>query len=378
MLGLALLLAALVGALTHRSWVAAQWRAAVVLATALDVPVVRWGLERFTDAPLVEERVVAGVPTTVARPFWGDGPLPALVFVNGATPRGRHHSIVQRLARGLARAGFLVLVPDPPGLAKGEITRETLAATVAVARAAADRPDAKNGRVGFAGVSVGTTLALLAAEDPALARRVTVVAGIAPYSDLANVTLLATTGSYRDERGRLARFEPEGFLPLVIGRSLVADLPPGGGRDELLDHLRAVDDDDPDPLSRLRRWPREELGPEARALVELLSNRDPARFDELYAALPAELREGIELLSPLRNAAALRAAVELVSPPVDPYFPLAESRALVQAAPDARLAVSSTLDHAIPELSFEELAGIFRLNAFIVRSLHAARRAGTS
>ena len=104
----------------------------------------------------------------------------------------------------------------------------------------------------------------------------------------------------------------------------------------------------------------------------LLSNRDPARFDDLYAALPAEIRSTVEDLSPLQPAARLRTPVEIATAPRDRYFPVAESRALVAASPHVRLTVTSLLAHATPRLSPRYLAELGRLNSFFVRGLEAA------
>lgn len=370
---LALLVAALVSGVVYRSWLDAQARATGVLAVTLKVPVLGWATRVVTDTPRAKDTVVAGVPTMVVRPGGGTR-WPTIVFLNGVTARGRHHPDVQRLARGLARVGFLVLVPDPPGLARGEITEQTLAATVAVVRAAADRPDARGGRVGLIGVSVGGSLALLAAEDASLARRITIVAGIAPYSDLANTVRLATTG-YTLENGRLLPYAAESFLPLVIARSLVGALPSSSDRSALLAQMLRLPDDAPNSLALFRRLRPERLDPSARALVELLANRDPSRFDRLYAALSPVLRASVERLSPLAGAARLRAPVEIASAPHDKYFPLGETRALARAARDThvRLTVTSTLHHAIPSLSLSDIADLFRFDGWVVRMLLAAR-----
>jgi hypothetical protein len=56
-----------------------------------------------------------------------------------------------------------------------------------------------------------------------------------------------------------------------------------------------------------------ELAADTRALVELLANRDPQRFDGLYAALPAWMQEGVERLSPIAGASRLHVPVELWS-----------------------------------------------------------------
>ena len=366
LVALAYLLVALVAALVYRSTIAAQADATVALATVLETPVLTSAVERLTDEPDVDETTVAGMPTTLARPR-GSRAAPAIVFLNGATARGRRHPDVQALARGLARAGYVVLVPDLPGLRDGEITTRTLRAAKGVVAAAVRRRHAKAGKVALVGVSVGGTLALLAAEDRELGRRVSVVAAIAPYGDLVDVYRLATTGHYEDD-GRLVRYETSPFLLLVAARSLVASLPAGRDRAALLSVLSAIAENETDEL--VVRLPPGGLGPDARAVVALLLNRDPRRFDELYAALPPSIRAAHRRLSPLAAADALRAPVELASAPRDKYFPVAESRELARRAPDARVTVTSTLEHAIPEPG--DVPDLLRFDAFVVRTLERA------
>ena len=371
---LALLLGSLIAAIVYRSWIDAQARTVGVLALTGKVPVLAWTTRELTDTPHVQDGLVAGVPTTVYRPGAGSR-WPALVFLNGVTARGRRHPDVERLAGALARVGFLVLVPDPPGLAEGEVTARTLAATTAVVRAAADRADAAGARVGLLGVSVGGSLGLLAAEEPSLADRVTLVAAIAPYTDLRNVARLATTGDTLED-GRLVPYATKSFLSLVAARSLVAALPPSDDRDRLLAELQRLHEGSPDPLALFRRLRPAQVAPSARALVELLANRDPARFDALYDALSPELRASIVHLSPLAGADRLRAPVQIASAPHDKYFPLAETQALARAARHARvsLTVTSTLHHAVPSLSLSDVADLFRFDGWAVRSLQALRR----
>jgi pimeloyl-ACP methyl ester carboxylesterase len=343
-----------IAAVIARSWTVPQLKAVVVLATTEETPVLAWTVRAVTHEPRAEETVVAGAPSTVVRPGTGSGPWPAVVFVNGATRAGRHHEKVQRLANGLARAGFLVVVPDLPGLRSGTITPETAAATARVARATSEREDVRDGKIALYGVSVGATLALLAAESPVLEGRVTVVGGEAPWVDLERVIRLATTGLYDSKR-----YEVDPYVRLAIARSLASR-----GHPRLLDQLETIDDDDPQPLASLRG---------RGALVRLLRNRDPARFHELYARLPARSRRFVELLSPLRRANRLRMPLELATAPHDKYFPPAESRAFARAAPDVRVTVTSTLDHAVPSLSFGDFGDLARFDGFVVRFLRAAR-----
>jgi pimeloyl-ACP methyl ester carboxylesterase len=348
--------------------VRAQTSAATVLGATLDVPGASM-LGRRAKEPRTHEDVLAGVPVTTVRPS-GQPPWPTLVFMNGATPDGRAHPMVLRLSLALARSGHRVFIPELPGIAGGELAPATLAASIAFAEAAAGSAEAARGRVALAGVSIGASLALLVAGDPRIASRVSAVICVAPYSDLAKVMLLATTGTYRED-GKLVPYPVPAYLAVGLARSLAAMLPPTPATTALCEELRKLD-----PSSATAAAFREEAfrnaGAEAMTLFELLSNRDPARFDDLYAALPEEIRSTVIDLSPLHVAPRLQAPVEIATAPRDRYFPVAESRALVAGSPNIRLTVTSLLAHATPRLSLRYLAELGRLNAFFVRALTAA------
>ena len=368
---LAFLAGAVALAAVYWSWIDAQARAAVVLSSVLETPGLTLAVEALTREPRVEDTVFAGRPSLVAKPA-GEGPWPAILFVNGTVPEGRAYPEVQNLARGLARAGYFVVVPDLPGLTTDEITGETVSSTAEMTRAVADRPDARDGRVGLIGVSTGATLSLLAAEDPDVGERISVVAGIAPYTDIRTVLSIATTDHYREGEEYLP-YDADPFLSYVIAKSLLAALPSGEERDDLRAELEEVDRLDPNPLASLRDRPTGDLSPEAKSVVELLANTDPERFDELYAALSPEIRAGMEELSPLAGDERISAPVELASGDRDRYFPVSESFAIDRIATDHRVTVSEAIDHS--EVSFSDIPAFARLDGFVVRSLREARRA---
>jgi pimeloyl-ACP methyl ester carboxylesterase len=306
----------------------------VLLAVVLDVRVLSRPVRRLTSEPRSEILDVDGVSVEILRPK-GSGPWPAWLFVNGAHPDRRREPVVTRLAHGLARAGFLVLVPDLPGLGEGTITTRTLEATAAVTAAAVDRPDVRHGQVALIGASTGAGLALVTAGRDQLATRISVVAAVAPYANLDKLVCMATTSFYEDDAG----FERYGVTDLhrdVVTRSLVAA-----------------------------------AGEAGRPIVEaLLANTDPERFAELYAGLPVDVRTLVEELSPLRAAGRVKARVEVIVPPQDEYFPLGEARSLAAALPNARLTVTGTLDHTRPSLG--RLADFRSFLGFVVRGLAAA------
>jgi len=69
---------------------------------------------------------------------------------------------------------------------------------------------------------------------------------------------------------------------------------------------------------------------------------------------------------------AIGVAIVIASAPHDKYFPPAESRALAARAPHVRLTITTTLQHAVPHVSGDELVGLLRFDGFLVRVLHAA------
>jgi len=349
---------------------AARVRTMIVLALVLDAPIAARAVRWLTREPRVESLAIDGVPAQLMRPA-RKGPWPAFVFVTGAHPLRRREPVVLRLGQGLARAGYLVVIPDLPGLGEGEIMHTTLDSAARVVDWTTRRADVRGGRVALCGASVGASLALLVAGRPELAHRITVIASISPFADLEKMICLATTGCYEE-------LEPQQVTTLlrrVVARSLLHSLPPGDERDRLLECVGDITSDDRDPLEPLRQVDATGLRPAANGIVQLLSNADPARFRGLYDGLPAEVHSLVARLSPLRGASGVQAPVELAVPPLDQYFPPGEARSLVGSLPNVRLTVTATLDHTRPTLSRVRLRELARFERFVVRTLaHAAGR----
>jgi pimeloyl-ACP methyl ester carboxylesterase len=357
---------------SYWSWVDAQARAVVVISSVLDAPVLTPAVEAAGGDPRFSQARVAGNPSLVVRPA-GEGPWPAIFLVNGTVREGRKLPEVRNLAEGFARAGYLVVVPDLPGLTEDRITPQTADATTQVAREISGWTDVEDGEVALVGVSTGATLALLAAENPALRGKVSLVAGVAPYSNIKTVLNVATTGHYRRPGGELVRYEATPFLSYVVARSLVAALPPGEDKHTLSAELERAGRENPDPLSGLRSRRTDDLGPGARSVVRLLANRNPERIAALYADLPKDVRHDLEELSPLAGTGRIRVPVELATGPRDKYFPPSQSYGLERIAPERRVTVTEALDHAKLEVSLGDVPAFATFDAFVVRSLRTAR-----
>src|SRR2546428_12822237 len=102
---------------------AARVRAMIVLALVLDAPIAARAVRWLTREPRVESLAIDGVPAQLVRPA-GQGPWPSFVFVTGGPPLRRKGPGVMRPGAGPSRAGYPVVVPDPPWVREGGIAAQ--------------------------------------------------------------------------------------------------------------------------------------------------------------------------------------------------------------------------------------------------------------
>lgn len=270
----------------------------LLLALALVVPVLR-GVEHLAVASafLIEfaDARVPALSALTAPPVEAPGALPAvaadrftprslasptpLVLVPGLAPEGKDDPRARAAARLLARAGFDVTLPTIPGLTRGRLRPDDVAPVLA-ALAAAERPAV------VVAVSVGSGPALLAAADPRVRDRVSLVVTLGGYASASELVRFYLTGDYRygNDAGH-RRHDPE------VVRAFVA------------------------------------------ANAELLDESAP-------------LRELLETLSPLRVAAEVTAPVVLVHGRDDVLVPYTESLRFADARPaGTTLVLLDTLGH---------------------------------
>jgi pimeloyl-ACP methyl ester carboxylesterase len=223
----------------------------LALALALAVPVLR-GAERagvataflaefsndawpvlsaLTGAPVERPRALSAGPADAFTPRMVRSPTP-LVLVHGATAEGKDDPRARRAARLLASAGFDVTLPTIPGLTRGRL-RPDDATPVIAAVLAADRP------VVVVAVSVGSGPALLAAADPRVRDRVSLVVTLGGYGSASELVRFYLSGEYG--YGGVSghrRHDPELVRAFVAANSDVA-ADPAGVRD-LLETLSPV------------------------------------------------------------------------------------------------------------------------------------------
>ncbi len=308
-------------------------RLSLLLLAAAALTLAAFGPTPWVEAALLLRDLARGVaPGEVSRETRTDGDLyrgapPAragIVLLPGVSPQGKDDPRLVRFAEALAAARFAVLVPDVPGLRALQVSAADAEPVVAAAR----RLRGQGLPVGLGAFSYAVGPAVLAALE--LGPEAAFVLAVGGYHDLTRVVRHFTTGSadrrakwlfVRANAGRLERPEERQALTVMANRKFADE------NAEIADLMG-------------------DLGPDGRAVVALVSNRDPARVPGLLAALPAAIRGELEALDlARRDLARLSAPLLLVHGRDDPVIPAQESVALADAAPDARLYLLDDLSH---------------------------------
>lgn len=259
-----------------------------------------------------------------------------IVLVPGAVPEGKDDERLIAFAKTLARLNFAVLAPDLSGYRELNIGPRHAGEVADVVRyvASEDRL-APERRLGIVAFSYGAGPAIAAALQEGVSEHVRFMLIVGGYYDLVSAIRFFTTGVAQGAEGSQPTQASE-YGKLVFVRSTVGLLTDPKDR-KLLDAMTTARLHDPQAdVSGLAA----ELGPEGRAVADLLENRDPARTDALISALPASVRDTLDRLTlsnkPLER---LQARLILVHGRDDRLIPYTESLALARAAGEAKAEV---------------------------------------
>lgn len=296
-------------------------------------------------------------------------PRAAMVLVPGAAALGRDEPRLQAFARTFARAGFAVLVPELPEVRRLVLSRSDADRVAAALREVGWRhPDAP---LGVAAISYAVAPALIAAMEDDLASRIAFAVGIGGYRDAHAVIRFVTTGAFRPlGDARQLRIEPNAYGRWAILRANAGRLDdPSDAR--LLEEIA------------LRRWrdrnadiSREAalLGPQGRAVLALVDNRDPDAVAGLIAGLPDRVRRDIDGLNlALYDLSRLRGRLILVHGRTDPMVPYSESEDLATAASKALVSLFLIDDIGHVEFTAVNVANAWTMWRAIVALLEERR-----
>jgi hypothetical protein len=296
-------------------------------------------LKAATPPPTLRHVTVAGQPADLWLP--GEAPRARLVLLPGLSEDGRRDPRLVPLAQSLARARFIVLVPDLPAarrLAADASDAEVVAAAVA---ALPEGP----GPAGLAAISYAAGPAFLAAARPETGARLAFVATLGAYQSTEAVVTWLAAGAWRMP-GETAwrRGEPQRGAVWAFLLANAESLPDRGDRALLAEiaRRRLAGGDSAALEARLT--------PSGTALLTLATTRDPDAIPFKINALPLGIQVSLESLTlTAERLAGFSPCAILVHGEADPIVPPGESARLAAMLGDrAVLHVIPGLDHIDP------------------------------
>lgn len=269
-----------------------------------------------------------------------------IILIPGVSPKGRDDVRLVAFATSLARARFVVHVPELPGLRQLRVSpSDTQVIAETLRRLSAGEPDSPGSRepIGLVAFSYAAGPALLAALEPDVGEGLDFVLLIGGYHSVDALATFVTTGAYRSdpsEPWQRAEPNPRGkWLFLLSNVERIES-----EADRLL--LRQIGERKFDEPTASIEDLRTQLGPEGRAIDAFLNNTEPNRVPALVEALPRAIRDDMAALDPARGTlGTLEPRLYLVHGKDDAVIPFTESEALSRAVPDAVLFRVDSLAH---------------------------------
>ena len=264
----------------------------------------------------------------------GEPAKAALVLVPGAAPEGKDDPRLVAVARSLARARFLVLVPEIANLRDLKVRPEDAAAVADALRHLAARPGTPGEALGLVAISYAAGPAVMAALEPDLRARVGLLVAVGGYYDIEALVTFFTTGHTRAAPHLpWKKVTPNPYGKWIFLRSNAERVSSARDRVLLMAMAQRKLDNLEAPLDDLTV----RLGPEGGAVHALLVNTDPEAVPGLIARLPPAVRRDLRALDLKRlDLSALGAEVLLIHGRDDAVIPYTESKALAAALTAAR------------------------------------------
>jgi dienelactone hydrolase len=275
------------------------------------------------------QETLAGVVMRVTwwRPGWGDR-HPGILLVNGATPSGNDLKETRLISGALARAGFLVMLPEFP-LLKEDRFDPAAVEQIDDAFARLRAHPASRSPTGAYGFSVGGGILLAAAGQGSQLARADYIGVLGAYYDIR--TYLASVVSGKQlrggELGTWAQSEDARRRAPLAATEIVGD--PADRRrlaDEIREKAGVLSGDAPSGM-----------GEEATALRRALSATGYEEALRRLEELPAPALGRLERLSPRVHWSGIKAPVYWLHDAGDHYVPLAQAEAALAETPRGKI-----------------------------------------
>ena len=247
-----------------------------------------------------------------------------LLFL-GVNPAGRDDERVVGLAKGLARAGVVVMIPWSDTMTQKRIALEEVDNLVRAFQYMRNLNEVDPDRLGMGGFCVGASLSAVAAQDPRIREQVEFVNFFGGYYDARDLVRSVVTKS-RFHNGNTEAWSPDSLSEEVVAAHLIESLPDPQERSALT--ARFIGEG-----NGAEAGPGA-LSPGGQAVHALLSGPAIEEVDGLIARLPEKALETLRTISPSTHIEDLSARVLIMHDREDSLVPSEESRRLAEALGD--------------------------------------------
>lgn len=249
------------------------------------------------------------------RPGWGES-HPGVLVVPGASPQGNDIEGLRSFAASMARAGYMVMLPEFPFLKEGRFDPAATAQLEGAFAALRERPETRARATGAFGISVGGGLLLVAAGKEETVGDAAFVSVLGAYYDI-DTYLASVVGAQQLRGGRLVPWAPSDEARERLPRAAI-DAVDAADREVVRDALAAPTYEE--ALRRIRN-------------------------------LPATARGTYDALSPETVWSRIGPPIFWIHDPADTFEPLAEAEAAAAAPRAGRmvLVVPRLVQHAVAE-----------------------------
>lgn len=276
---------------------------------------------------------------------------PAILLVLGVSPAPLDDPRVVRVATAIARLGLVVAAPESGVLKADRLEPAEVGRVVEAFELTAGRLEVDPARVGIVGLSVGGSLGLLAAADPAIADRVGFVNAFGAYGDVAS--LLAEVATRRIViDGEVRSWQPGAMMKRVyLGMVLDAIADPTE-RARVQGAIEPIIIGSGPTESSFDLALAGSLSGDAAVVYRLVTTTDRAAAEAAIASFSEAWLERLVALSPVESAAGLRAPIFLMHDEADTAIPFSQLEPLAASIPRAalrRVTPFRLFDHVEPE-----------------------------
>lgn len=283
---------------------------------------------------------------------------PGVIIYAPLAPEGKRNAYVVNFLRGMARIGFVVIMPDWPQRPLGLIDEgdvEELERSVAYLE---EQPDVDPKRIGIIAISYGAGPALIAASHTRLGKRLQYVMTIGGYTDMWSVMQFAGSGKVQIDANQTLQLVPHPYMLFVLMRtlsrwssnkndSIVVD----AFLKKITDSNRPIDVSLAAPIDLGEI--KDQLSEELQAMITALglASRGASKH-ELRLALPVSFRKKIDQLSLSESMIHdIQSRVLIAHTTNDRLVPYSEAKVLYRHLhKDLRPILSklSGFDHTVP------------------------------